>query len=104
MIILYQCLAVATNWWLKESNSKRNFVAVEAAVPVVAEAQFVISDLDIYRAANLLIKEHGADAEIVAAQRADQMLDQGDIDGLHAWKRIRRAIVELLAPATGKPN
>ena len=42
----------------------------------------MISDLDIYRAANLLIKQHGAEAEFVAAQRADQMLDRGDVDGV----------------------
>jgi hypothetical protein len=64
----------------------------------------VISDLDIYRAANLLIKRHGADAELVAAQRADLMLDRGDIDGVHVWRRIRPAIAELQAPAEGPPN
>ena len=36
------------------------------------------SDLDIWRAANLLIRQHGADAEVVAAQRADEMLDRGE--------------------------
>ena len=64
----------------------------------------MISDLDIYRAANLLIKQHGADAELVAAKRADQMLDRGDFDGVQVWKRIRWAIIELHAPAMGKPH
>ena len=64
----------------------------------------MISDLDIYRAANLLIKQHGAEVELVAAQRADLMLDRGDVDGVHVWKRIRRAIAELQAPGTGKPH
>ena len=41
----------------------------------------MISDLDIWRAANLLIRRHGEDAEIEAAKRADQMLDRGDLDG-----------------------
>ena len=50
------------------------------------------SDLDIWRAATLLIKGHGEDAEIVASQRADQMLDRGDRDGQLVWMRIRRAI------------
>jgi hypothetical protein len=39
-----------------------------------------ISNLDIWRAADLLIRQHGDDAEIVAAQRADLMLDRGDRD------------------------
>ncbi len=32
------------------------------------------SDLDIYRAAQVLVKRHGADAPIHAAMRADAML------------------------------
>jgi hypothetical protein len=31
----------------------------------------MVPDLDIWRAANLLVQQHGEDAEIVAAQRAD---------------------------------
>ena len=61
----------------------------------------MISDLDIWRAANLLIQRHGEDAEIEAAKRADQMLERCDLDGQVVWKRIRRAIVELQAPAKG---
>jgi hypothetical protein len=52
----------------------------------------MISDLDIWRAANLLIQRHGEDAEIEAAKRADQMLERGDLDGQMVWKRIRRTI------------
>ena len=36
------------------------------------------SDLDIYRTANVLICEHGEDADLEAAQRADAMLDKGE--------------------------
>ena len=36
-----------------------------------------IADIDVWRAADLLIKRHGADAAIVAAQRADELLAQG---------------------------
>jgi len=61
----------------------------------------MISDLDIWRAANLLIRQHGADAELAAARRADLMLNRGDLEGQTVWKRIRRAIVELQAPPTG---
>jgi hypothetical protein len=34
----------------------------------------MIPDLDIYRTAQLLVKQHGADAPIHAAMRADAML------------------------------
>jgi hypothetical protein len=64
----------------------------------------MISELDIWRAANLLIREHGDDAELEAARRADLMLERGDLDGQLIWKRIRRAIIELQAPAKGPPN
>ena len=40
-----------------------------------------VSDLDVWRAANLLLKRHGRDAANVAAQRADEHLAQGDVDG-----------------------
>jgi len=50
----------------------------------------MIPDRDIWRAANLLIREHGVDAEVVAARRADEMLDRGDRDGQLVWLGIRR--------------
>ncbi len=55
----------------------------------------MVSNLDIYRSANLLVKQHGEDAPIHAAMRADAMLEAGDLDGLAAFKRILRAIEEL---------
>ena len=41
----------------------------------------MISDLDIYRTAKLLVDKHGAEAPIHAAMKADAMLDKGDMDG-----------------------
>jgi len=64
----------------------------------------LIPDRDLGRAANLLIREHGADAEVVSARRADEMLERGDRDGQPVWLRIRRAIVELQAVPVGKTN
>ncbi len=40
----------------------------------------MIPDLDIYRSANILVKHHGEDAPILAAMRADAMLDKGRRD------------------------
>ncbi len=39
------------------------------------------SDLDIYRTANVLIREHGEDAALEAALRADAMLEKGGWTG-----------------------
>lgn len=54
------------------------------------------SDLDVYRSASLLIEQHGDEAPIHAAMRADQLLDGGDLDGQAVWKRILKAVEELL--------
>ena len=53
------------------------------------------SDLDIYRSANVLIRAHGEEATIAAAQRADAMLEKGDLEGFAVWKRIVRAVEEI---------
>lgn len=55
----------------------------------------MIADIDIWRAAALLVKQHGEDAMFLASQRADGMLAKGDVDGLSVWKRISAAVREL---------
>ncbi len=55
----------------------------------------MIPALGIYRSANVLVKQHGADAPIEAAMRADAVLEKGDLDGCAVWKRILRAVGEL---------
>ena len=64
----------------------------------------MIPDLDIWRAANILVKGHGADASLVAAQRADELLAAGDVEGCAVWKRILAAVDELarIKPAEGE--
>ncbi len=61
----------------------------------------MISDLDIYGSANLLVKRHGEDASIHAAMRADAMLDKGDLGGYAVWKGILKAVEELLREEPG---
>ena len=41
--------------------------------------------------------QHGEDAPIHAAMRADELMARGDLDGQAVWKLILRAIDELLA-------
>ncbi len=55
------------------------------------------SDLDIYRSANELIKQHGEAADIEAAMRADERLAAGDMEGEAVWLRIVKAIEALLS-------
>ena len=59
--------------------------------------QPMTSDLDIYRSANELIKQHGEDAPILAAMRADELMDTGDMEGRAVWLRIVKAIEELMS-------
>ena len=64
----------------------------------------MIPDLDIFRTANVLVKQHGQDAPINAAMRADAMLDKGDLDGYMVWRRVLQAVEEppqKTKPATG---
>ena len=52
-------------------------------------------NIDIYRAAKLLIDQHGQDADLFACKRADELLDAGDIEGQRVWLRIIEAVKEL---------
>ena len=60
-----------------------------------AEGSRVISDHDLWRTAQLLVIRHGDDAPIVAAQRADELFEQGDLDCAVVWRSILRAVEEL---------
>ncbi len=54
----------------------------------------MIPDLDIYRTANVLVKQHGEDAPIQAAMCADAMLEKGE--GCAVWKRVQNAPCQSL--------
>jgi len=56
-----------------------------------------INPIDIYRTANLMIQQHGEEASIQAAMKADEMLAQGNLDGKAVWLGVIKAIEELQA-------
>ncbi len=64
----------------------------------------MIRDLDIYRAANILVKRCGEDAALKAARMADVMLERGAMDGYAVWKQIVKAVEEMqrTEPAIGE--
>jgi hypothetical protein len=66
----------------------------------------MLSYVDLYRAAHLLMHEYGDNAEREAARCADRMLAQGNHDGLLAWFGIGRTIAMMRYQAftTGLPN
>jgi hypothetical protein len=59
------------------------------------QINIAISDLDIWRTTNVLVKQHGEDATFYAAQRADELLANADIEGPAVFKRIVLAVSEL---------
>jgi hypothetical protein len=65
----------------------------------------MLDEPNIWRAANLLLKNHGDDAPLVATQSADEMLARGDVVGQAIWKRITAAVEALIRrePKQGEP-
>ncbi len=67
----------------------------------------MVADIEVYRSAQVLIREHGEDAAVEAAilapfvaalgaaMRADAMLEKHDLEGQAVWKRIVRAVEEI---------
>ncbi len=55
----------------------------------------MLSDIEIYRAAQATIQAYGDDAGLHAAQRADGLMAAGDMEGRAVWHCIERAIDTL---------
>ena len=55
----------------------------------------MIADVDIWRAAAILVKRHGKDPGLVASQRIDELLAAGDLEGRSVWYLILKAVSEL---------
>ena len=55
-----------------------------------------VAEIDIWRSAKLLIDQHGDEAAIHAAMRVDELLEASDLDGYTVWKRVLKAVEELL--------
>jgi hypothetical protein len=59
----------------------------------------MIPDVDIWRAALIMVKRYGDDAMLEAAARADQLQEEGDWQRALTWHRILDAIERLRAKA-----
>jgi len=55
----------------------------------------MIDEIDVWRAAKLLVDRYGEAAWFEAAQRADALLEAGDIAGSATWRRIVKAVEAL---------
>jgi hypothetical protein len=55
----------------------------------------LIPEIDIWRAAQLMLKRYGEKALDESAARADELTLAGDDDGATTWRRIMAAVTEL---------
>ena len=74
------------------SPSRRRATSPSVALAAV---RHVVSDKDVWQSAQALIKQHGEDAHIHAAMKADELLEKGDVEGQAIWKRVIAAVNEL---------
>lgn len=65
-----------------------------------ARVALMISDPDIYRAARLLIDQHGESAAERAERRVSELWDAGDAEGAAVWRRILEADWRIAAGTT----
>ena len=51
-----------------------------------------MQDIDLYRTAALMIKQHGEDATLQAAMKADALMAKGDMKGAKVWQEVVKKI------------
>ena len=55
----------------------------------------MILEIDIWRAAQLMLKRYGDEALEESAARANELFAAGDDDGAAVWRRITAAVAQL---------
>ena len=55
----------------------------------------MIPEIDIWRAAQLMLKRYGDEALKESAARADELVAAGDDNGAAVWRRITAAVAQL---------
>jgi hypothetical protein len=73
-------------------------------IALTPQENAMLSDLDVYRAAHLMLHQYGDDAELEAAQCFDRMLKRDDHDELLTWFRIWRTIAAMRQAPAGLPH
>ena len=58
----------------------------------------MLPELDIWRAASLMLKRYGDKAGQQSAARADELAAQDDHNGAATWRRITHAVIQLANP------
>ena len=55
----------------------------------------MIPDIDIWRAATLMLKRYGENARDESARRADELAAENDHHGAAIWRLITEAVTQL---------
>lgn len=63
--------------------------------PQACSIRRVIPEIDIWRAANLMLKRYGEMALEESEARADELAAADDYNGVAVWRRIRDAVAQL---------
>jgi hypothetical protein len=56
----------------------------------------MITGRDTWSVAKILTDQHGLEAPIYAGMRVDGMFHRGDLDGRDVWRRILKAVKDML--------
>jgi hypothetical protein len=64
----------------------------------------ILTDWELWACSNEMIRQHGFDAPIHAAMRADELLEDADLDGSRNWRLIVDRINKLLAEGSTEPH
>lgn len=60
-----------------------------------------VSEWELWACANHFVERYEAEAPVMAAMRADELLEAGDVEGAHTFAAIIRRIERLLSPPEG---
>jgi hypothetical protein len=63
--------------------------------PLASNIRLVIPEIDIWRAATLMLKRYGEKALEQSRTRIDELAADGDHDGADTWRRITTAVEQL---------
>jgi hypothetical protein len=63
-----------------------------------------VSDLEVWRAAQQIIRQYPAEPELAACQRADAAYAMGDMFNFELWQRVAKAVRALIATKPSGDN
>jgi hypothetical protein len=64
----------------------------------------MLTEWELWACANHFVRKHQADAPIIAAMRADELLSEGDLEGVRNYNAIVRRINQLLEEPDSGPH